>query len=146
MKRKRIILIIVTCVILLTAVFIVIYKDTIFQRGNPIPYMSKMITLTNDVPYAKVYDDQYVYIMRFGSDKLIKHIEETYQVTFIEQMGSSYFFESAEGLIIAESEVYWRYYSVWELNVSETELNTYNSKEVSKTKFCRQRLNWERRN
>jgi len=108
--------------------------------------MSKMITLTNDVPYAKVYDDQYVYIMRFGSDKLIKHIEETYQVTFIEQMGSSYFFESAEGLIIAESEVYWRYYSVWELNVSETELNTYNSKEVSKTKFCRQRLNWERRN
>ena len=50
-----------------------------------------------------------------AADELIKHIEDAYKVTFRDQMGSAGFFISEEKSIIAEVEVYWSYYLVWEL-------------------------------
>jgi len=115
MKAKRVILIIIICVVVLIAGFVALYKDAIFQRGNPLPYISKMITLNETNSFARVFDDQDVYIVRYNSDALIKHIEITYDVAFAEQMGSNVFFNSDEKSLFADIEVYWRYYEVWEL-------------------------------
>ena len=122
-KTKRIILVTITCFILLAAGFTIIYRDAIFQRGNPLPYISKMVTLNDDNPCARVFDDQDVFIIknayqvRYGNGALIKNIEDTYDVTYREQMGGCAFFDSDEKTMIADIEVYFRYYEVWELTV-----------------------------
>ena len=87
------------------------------------PYISKMITLSDNNPFARVFEDQDIYLMRnsnierFGTGFLVEYIENTYDVTYIEQMGSSVFFDSGEKTIIADIEVYWRYFTIWELAI-----------------------------
>jgi len=123
MKAKRAIIIIIICFFVLIAGFIIFYKDAIFQQGNPLPYISKMITLSDNNPFARVFEDQDIYLMRnsnierFGTGFLVEYIENTYDVTYIEQMGSSVFFDSGEKTIIADIEVYWRYFTIWELAI-----------------------------
>lgn len=115
MKTKRIILLGVVCFFIIGSVTFVIKSGAIFQRGNPLPYISKMLTLNNNNSYAKVFDDEDVFITRGDADEFIKYIENTYDVTYIEQMGSCHFFRSDEKIIVADAEVYWKYYIVWEL-------------------------------
>ena len=123
MNTKRVVLIIIICVVVLIAGFIALYKDAIFQRGNPLPYISKMITLNETNPFARVFEDQDIYVMRnsyierYGIGFLVEYIETIYDVTYIEQMGSSVFFGSGEKTIIADIEVYWRYFTIWELAI-----------------------------
>ena len=67
------------------------YSGAIFQRGNPLPYMSKMLTLSDGEQFAKVFADTDIYLSRkSGYDDLIKHIENAYNVSFAERMGSAY--------------------------------------------------------
>lgn len=117
MTAKRVVFTIIVCFILLAACFTVIYRGTIFQRGNPLPYISKMVTLNDGHPYAKVFADKDIYIARNtgDNDALIKYIESAYDVTFFEHMGSTYSFYSDEKSIFVDSEIYWKYYTVWDL-------------------------------
>jgi len=129
MKTKRVILIIIICFVVVVAGFTVVYRDAVFQRGTPLPYISKMVTLNDKNLYAKVFSDKDVYILRTdtlsrqisenGLDMLEKHIEETYGVKFTGQMGSNLSFDSNEKTIVADLEVYWRYYLVVDLTVYE---------------------------
>jgi hypothetical protein len=118
MKRK--VFIAVSCfLVLITAVF-VLYSGPIFQRGNPLPYVSKMFALSDSNQLLKVFDNEAIYISRKGTcDEMIKHIESTYEVTLTEQMGSDYFFNSDNKSVIASTEIYWRKYLVWEIEMQE---------------------------
>ena len=119
--KKRVITISISVLFVLAVAVFALYWGVIFQRGNPIPYLSKMRRLNKGNPYAKVFTDKNTYISRIGEweQKLTKHIEETYSVKFIEQMGSVYRFESKEKLLLASSEIYWKNYLVWDLSISD---------------------------
>jgi len=106
------------CIIVLVIVVFFFYSGAIFQRGNPLPYMSKMVTLSDDNQFAKVFADADIYLSRNSNyDELIKHIESTFGVTFSERMGSAYIFNSDNTAVFASTEIYWRYYMVWEIEV-----------------------------
>ena len=124
MKKK--IIITVSCFLVLVAILLLLYGGAIFQRGNPIPYVGKMFMLSDSNRYSRVFENQGVYIARVGNNaELIKHIESSYSVVFKEQLGSAYMFKSDEESLvydyIAEIEVYWRYYMVWEIFTLEHE-------------------------
>jgi hypothetical protein len=119
MKKKVLIAtIIIFIIFLVIGIVFAIYGKAIFQRGNPIPYIGKMFILNSENPYQKVFLDEDVYITRNDDyDELISYIEETYDVSLLEQMGYSYFFGSDEKSISASAEIYWKYYLVWQLTI-----------------------------
>jgi hypothetical protein len=118
MIMKKIVLIAISCFLVLVVAVLFLFRGAIFQRGNPLPYVSKMFTMNDNNPYEKVFDDGSVYITRSADNNdLVRHIENAYEVTFSEQMGSAYFFGSDEKSIIAETEIYWRKYQVWEITI-----------------------------
>ena len=115
--KKRIFVIASLCLLALLAMAF-FYKGTIFQRGNPIPYVIKMFTLNDINHYQKVFTDQDVYITkRYDFEDLKKHIENTYGITFKEQLGGGFLFYSDfdKKDIVVISEIFWKYYSVWEV-------------------------------
>ena len=121
---KRLFIIIMACLFLLIASVFFIYKGVIFQRGNPLPYIIKMAALNNSNQYSKVFDDEDIYLSRNGNhETLKKHIENVYDVTFAEQLGSILLFESKDKSIIVSTQIYWRYYSVWELIITPNDYN-----------------------
>ena len=118
MKSDRKKTIAITCFLAVAIAVFTLNSGGIFQRGNPLPYIGKMLALNGNHSYAKVFDDGNVYITRStDNDDLIRYIENTYGVAFTEQMGSAYFFSSVDHSIVAETEVYWRNYRVWELAI-----------------------------
>ena len=118
MKKK--IIVAVSCTLILAVAVFAFYSGAIFQRGNPLPYVSKMLALNDSSHYAKVFDNEDVYITRSNNGReMIKYIESAYAVTFTEQMGSAYFFNSDDKSLIASAEIYWRKYLVWEIEIQE---------------------------
>jgi len=94
----------------------ILFSPSIFQRGNPVPYIIKMFKLNNRNHYQKVFADKDIYITkRRDFSELQKYIENTYDVKFDEQMGGGYLFVSDKVHIIVISTIYWRYYTVWEV-------------------------------
>ena len=116
MKKK--VLIAIVCFFVLTAAVFVFYSGTIFQRGNPLPYVGKMLTLNDSNPFVKVFADEDIYLSRMrNNDALIRHIERTYGVTYTEQMGSTYLFNADNTSAFASTEIYWRKYLVWTIEI-----------------------------
>ena len=112
MKKKYIY--IIGILLFFTLMLFFTFRKSIFQCGNPIPYIEKMITLNGDKKFAKVYDDKETYITLKGDyDDLHKYIEEKYNVVFLERMGSGYIFVSSNKTVILTSEIYWSKYDVW---------------------------------
>jgi len=117
-KNKKVILFLLIGLILIISLFVYQNKAVIFQCGNPIPYVSKMFSLDDDTAFIDVFDDKSVYITkRYNSDNLFQFVENEYGVTFTEQMGSGYIFESDTQKIVLSSQIYWRYYMVWSLTI-----------------------------
>lgn len=130
MKRMvaKTVVAVLLCIILVCGVGIYLYKDVIFQRGNPIPYVMKAIFLNEEEPYKKVFADKEIYISKgrehFAKvqDSLIRLVENKYDATFVEQAGSGYIFKSEDKTIIMSTEVYLKYYNVWEVTAKQTAL------------------------
>ena len=104
--------------ILLAAVLVLdLWGPVIFQRGNPIPYLAAAVKLTAQ-PYARVEDRSVhdIYITR-GHDcpELFQKIETDRGVTFAEQMGSAFRFTNGKDSLTVSSEIYWRYFVVWQV-------------------------------
>ena len=113
---KKIALFATPCFLLLAIAVFAFYSGAVFQRGNPLPYLSKMIALRETNRFAKVFADEEIYLSRTGDyDALIKYIESAHDVTFAERMGSAFFFHSDDKSLIASTEIYWRNYLVWEI-------------------------------
>lgn len=60
MKKKYIYIVALFAIFILILVFE--FRKSIFQCGNPMPYIEKMITLNKDKKFAKVYDNKDIYI------------------------------------------------------------------------------------
>lgn len=122
MKKGAVFIYIFLAFILVASVFVYINKSVIFQCGNPIPYIYKMFLLNGDTTYADVFNDNNTYITkRYDSDELFRFVENEYDVIFKEQAGSGFLFESDATEVILSSQIYWRYYMVWDLNVHHKE-------------------------
>lgn len=127
MKQKVIKMVVTTliCIILLGGVFVYTNKSIIFQRGNPIPYVVKTIFLSKNKPYNKVFNDGKTYISKGrehyikAQDSLIGLVESEYDVTFAEQAGSGYIFKSENKTIIMTTEIYLKYYNIWEISIEQ---------------------------
>ena len=104
-----------TCATLL-AFLIFIYSPVIFQRGNPIPYLAAAMQINEDRPYVQVAvnDNAGIYISHRGEcPALFNYIEDTWNATFREQMGGTYFFVTDADTLMVSAEVYWAKFTVW---------------------------------
>ncbi len=121
-KIKNIAAAILICGISAAGVFTYINKDIIFRRGNPIPYIMKILYLSEDNPYIKVFKDKEIYISKGkgdylkAQDRLIRFVVDKYDATFLEQAGSGYIFESGDQNINLNSEIYLKDYNIWEIS------------------------------
>lgn len=118
-REKRVIYRTIFCAGLacLLAVLLVldIWGPAIFQRGNPIPYLTAALRLTTQ-PYAMVHDldiqDTYI-TLGYDCPELFEKIEKSRGVTFVEQAGSGWLFTTGADTLVVSSEIYWRYFTVW---------------------------------
>lgn len=122
-------------ILILTLILVFIFRDSIFQCGNPIPYIEKMVTLNEDKKFAKVYNDKDVYITKKEDyEDLHKYIEDKYKVSFLEQMGSGFIFVSYNENITLTGEIYLKNYEVWQVTIKEEklDLNNLNMEQLTK--------------
>ncbi|MEG1548434.1 MAG: helix-turn-helix transcriptional regulator [Clostridia bacterium] len=114
-KHKLLTIIAVFTVIILLLV-IGSYRNVIFQRGNPIPYLIASMSISEETPYVEVGNNTGVYISKKGEcPKLFEFVENSRNVEFIEQFGSGYLFTNGLDNITVSSEIYWRYFTVWKV-------------------------------
>jgi len=100
----------------LLASLILIYSPVIFQRGNPIPYLAAAMQINEDRPYVQVAvnDNADIYISHRGEcPALFNYVEDTWNATFREQMGGTYFFVTDADTLMVSAEVYWAKFTVW---------------------------------
>lgn len=115
MKRKK------GIAVLLFAVFLaamIIWSPVIFQRGNPIPYLIAATKITKETPYVPVEIDgsTSVYIAKKGEcPELFEYVEESRHIELIDQAGSGYIFSNGVDRLVVSSEIYWSYYTVWQV-------------------------------
>lgn len=103
--------------LLALALVLDLWGPTIFQRGNPIPYLTAALRLTTQ-PYAEVGDrsirDTYI-TLGYDCPELFEKIEQERDVTFVEQAGSGWIFTNGADNLVVSSEIYWRYFVVWQV-------------------------------
>jgi transcriptional regulator with XRE-family HTH domain len=104
----------------LLAVFVVsVWSPAIFQRGNPLPYLSAAMRINAERPYVQVSDcaepfaEVYITKNSGAHAELIEHIESTRGVRFVESFGSASVFSDGADDLFVSSEVYWGRYVVW---------------------------------
>lgn len=119
-KKTVIILSVTACLSLLLWVFN-FFSPVIFQRGNPIPYISAAMKINEDSRYVQVdVDDTYdVYIsVRGDKESLFYDLAYSKGMEFIEQAGSSYIFSDGTNRLIISSEVYLSCFTVWKVRTN----------------------------
>lgn len=115
---KRTLLVIAVTVITAFVTFLLIYRNVIFQEGNPIPIIKGIVKLNltnNDVVKVSDKSERYIEKSKSGHQPFIKlMMNDGY--TFNEQIGSGLIFEKGGSMVIATIKMYTRYYEV--INVS----------------------------
>lgn len=102
---------------------IAMYKDVIFQEGNPLPIINGMIKLYDDNTYVVIGKNPNVYLTKTDNkDDLLKFIEKEYDVKFKEQLGSGHLFEAESTRLILTSRQYTRFYQIWRLSLVANKL------------------------
>ncbi|MBR6698354.1 MAG: hypothetical protein IKL73_08885 [Lachnospiraceae bacterium] len=110
MKKK--IIIICGTLIIIMAICIGLKWPTIFQKGNPIPYIIAMTKISEDKSFIEVEEGTYI-TKKGDSSKLFDFIEESNNVEYLDQAGSAYIFSKGDDNLIISSETYWSKYTVW---------------------------------
>ena len=119
-KKTVIILSVIAGLSLLLWVFN-FFSPVIFQRGNPIPYISAAMKIDEDSRYVQVdVDDTYdVYIsVRGDKESLFYDLAYSTGMEFVEQAGSSYIFSDGKNRLIISSEVYLSCFTVWKVRTN----------------------------
>ena len=114
MKKK----VFATCAVIIVILVAVVFlkKDAIFQRGNPIPYLTAVVHLSETNPYVAVDEENGIYLSKRGDkEALFLMIQDTYGVELKDQLGSSYLFSDGENTYTVSSEIYWDKFTVWTL-------------------------------
>jgi hypothetical protein len=114
-KKRNIILTTIIAIFIIMAITLIINWPVIFQKGNPIPYLKSILQLNDNQTFIQVQEDNPIIFItkRDNYNELHKYIENNYNVSLNEQVGSLYLFSSDEKLITVRSEIYWRFYIVW---------------------------------
>lgn len=120
MKKKSVVILCAAAIVFFA--FLIAFKwDAIFQRGNPIPYLVAAIKLSDDNTFVPVGGTDDTYITKRGENSdLFQMIQDTYDVEFIDQLGSGYVFSDGENSYMVGSEIYWGRFTVWTLSFDET--------------------------
>ena len=114
-KRVRYIIFLIALIIVST---IAMYKDTIFQEGNPLPIINGMFKLNNNNTYVLINENPTTYLTKTNiKDDLFEYIKKEYDIKFNEQLGSGYIFEKVNNKLILSSRQYTRFYQVWRLSL-----------------------------
>ena len=100
------------------AAMLYLHRAAIFQRGNPVPYLIAAAQISERKPYVEVDEESGVYISMGGNcPELLDYFQEKTGMDFIEQVGGGYLFADDADTAVITSEVYWKYFTVWELPV-----------------------------
>jgi transcriptional regulator with XRE-family HTH domain len=114
--RKKFIVVCATSIFLIIAVVIYGWGPTIFQRGNPLPYLAASIRIDERQPYIEVGNNSGIYISKQGDcPELFEYIQEHWNVELVEQAGSGYVFTNGIANLIVSSEIYWSKFTVWQV-------------------------------
>ena len=92
--------------------------DDLLQEGNPVPYLSAAMKISEEHPFAAVDLENEIYISDWGQcPALFEYVEERYDVEYDCQMGSGYCFKSTESdeYFSVSSRTYLGRYTVWRL-------------------------------
>lgn len=105
------------CIMLVLFAAVIASKwDAIFQCGNPVPYLSAMVKLSDENTFEAVPGVDGVYVTRQGDkQRLFQMVCDTYSVELKDQLGSGYLFSDGEKNYTVGSEIYWGRYTVWTL-------------------------------
>lgn len=116
MNKRKIVLICSLVLLGIAALCFLMKKDAIFQRGNPIPYLTAAVRLSGENPYVAVDEESGIYISkREDKQALFQMIQDTYGVELKDQLGSSYLFSDGKRNYTVSSEIYWGRFTVWTL-------------------------------
>lgn len=123
--------------IVLCLIFVLVYHRTIFQEGNPWPYLKSIISLQFGGNQS-VYVNQTTNLLMTKStngQKPIDDLLDKQNYQFYEQMGSGYFYinQSGESIIITRRH-YSRWYYIWHISESRKTFDiTENLNQVCET-------------
>jgi hypothetical protein len=119
LKKSNIIASTFIVIVIMIVIIIISFWPVIFQKGNPIPYIKAILQLNSNHTYVQVQENNSnIFITKRDKiEEFLEYIEVKYEVSFQEQMGSGYILSSNEKEVIASSEIYLKYYIVWNLNV-----------------------------
>lgn len=118
MKKHIVILCVLVAILMFS--FVALKWDAIFQRGNPIPYLTAAMKLSDENTFTAVEGVEDVYITRRGDkQEFFQMIQKTYQVEYKDQLGSGYLFSDGEKNYTVGSEIYWGRFQVWTASFDE---------------------------
>ena len=124
MKKKKLWIAILVAFVVLVSSVVYLNRAVIFQRGNPIPYLTAAAQISEKNPYVAVDEAKGIYISKRGEcPELLEYYQEKTGMEFVEQAGSSYLFTDGSRNEVASSEVYWGRYTVWVLPTMEAAEN-----------------------
>ncbi len=96
------------------------YAPAIFQRGNPLPYLTAAARLSDEQTYVEVMPGTYI-ARRGDCPALFAMVKEKWDVEFVEQFGSGYLFANEVTRLTVSSEIYWGKYTVWTIPTNTIE-------------------------
>ena len=124
MKKKKLWIAILVAFVVLVSSVVYLNRAVIFQRGNPIPYLTAAARISEKNPYVAVDEAKGIYISKRGEcPELLEYYQEKTGMEFVEQAGNSYLFTDGSRNEVASSEVYWGRYTVWVLPTMEAAEN-----------------------
>lgn len=106
-------------ILFLISVFVIIglNRQAVFQRGNPLPYLTAASKIDNERPFYPVKNsasDTYISHLRSSDEEFIEFAENKLDSRFISQEGSAYVFSSGDKTIYVTSEIYLGKYKLWD--------------------------------
>lgn len=117
MKPKKLFVHIIVLFIIAVFVIIGVNRKTVFQRGNPLPYLAAASKIDDERPFYPVKSsasDTYISHLRSSDEQFIKFAENKLDSRFISQEGSAYVFSSGDKTFYVTSEVYLGKYKLWD--------------------------------
>ena len=121
-KNRNIINSIIISTVIIIMLILISNWPVIFQKGNPLPYFKAISQLNSNRTYIQVQEDDSIIFVTKGDnyDEFHKYVEDYYDVSFNEQMGSGYIFRSDKKVVVVSAEVYWKYFVVWTISIKES--------------------------
>lgn len=118
--RRRLIGTIFMIVMATVLFFGYIYRDKIFQEGNPVYYTKAFVHLALSSKYVDISEmdgsgDTKFMTRRDGNEELFQYIEKKYNVKFDNQVDSGYQFKNDTSSLKVTCRSYLKFFTVWEV-------------------------------